>query len=154
MPGLRTKIPRFFHHSLMLFAVTDTKKLFHFQTPPNKIIIHFYFPNFYVFFHVFSPCFVVHFPQSRTCRRWNSSLGVSKSPWMLSAAPQSIVTVPPCLLVGGWPTPLKNGVKVSWMMTFHSQYDGKVMANSMVPNHQPAIWGWLTLTNHYSSGDD
>ena len=45
------------------------------------------------------------------------------------------------IMAGLWfePTPLKNhGVRqLGWL--FHSQYDGKVNPNSMVPNNQPDI---------------
>ena len=59
-------------------------------------------------------------------------------------------------LVGGFiPTPLKNdGVKVSWDDYSIPNMMGKSWQIPWFQTTKKAIWGWLTLANHYSSGDD
>ena len=45
------------------------------------------------------------------------------------------------LLVGGWPTPLKNMSQLGWLFPIY----GKIQN---IPNHQPALNNWLSIVSH------
>ena len=62
-------------------------------------------------------------------RCWTCICGSSGPIWEISPDCRKVSQL---VLLGGWPTPLKNISQLGW---WHSQYDGKI--KSHVPNHQP-----------------